>query len=180
MKSYQNAELLKSDTELSILSIEDDIPEKLRYKAVTHSFPNTIDPFLTSNHIIYFPTVSSPLGNSAHCLITLRHGFLPHLDFPLPHKECSTTARLLLTLGLQAFQMVLPLLLLSSPTQYFLAWISLFSLFTSLVKNSPKWFISQCVKAVNNKNHYFKEWKRLQTKKARASFIHSHNVASKP
>ena len=101
---------------------------------------NTIDLFLTSNPSIYSPpTVSSPLGNPDHCLITLRHDFLPQLDRLLP-KESSTTARLngtpfalftLLTLGLQAFQMILPLLLLSSPTQYFLAWIFLFSLLTS-------------------------------------------------
>ena len=45
---------------------------------------NTLDLFLTSNPSIYSPpTVSSPLGNSNHCLITLRHDFLPHLDRPL-------------------------------------------------------------------------------------------------
>ena len=108
---------------------------------------------------------------------------------PLLRKESSTTARLtgtpfalftLLTLGLQAFQMILPLLLLSSPMQYFLAWIFLFLLLTSLVKkNSPKWFNSQCAKAVNNKNHYFKEWKRLQTQQSRTSFIQSRNTCSK-
>ena len=47
-------------------------------------------------------------------------------------------------------------------------------------KNSPKWFNSQCAKAVNNKNHYFKEWKRLQTQHSRTSFIHSPNTCSKP
>ena len=42
---------------------------------------NTLDFFLTSNPSIYSPpTVSSTLGNSDHCLITLRHDFLPHLD----------------------------------------------------------------------------------------------------
>ena len=65
---------------------------------------------------------------------------------PLLRKESSTTARLtgipfalftLLTLGLQAFQMILPLLLLPSPTQYFLAWIFSFLLLTSLVKKIP-------------------------------------------
>ena len=86
----------------------------------------------------------------------------------------------LLTLRLQAFQMILPLLLLSSPTQCFLAWIFLFLLLTSLVKkNSPRWFNSQCAKAVNNKNHYFKEWKRLQTQYSRTSFIQSRNTCSK-
>ena len=46
-------------------------------------------------------------------------------------------------------------------------------------KNSPKWFNSQCTKAVNNKNHYFKEWKRLQTQHSRTSFIQSRNTCSK-
>ena len=84
---------------------------------------NTLDLFLTSNPSIYSPpTVSPPLGNSDHFLITLRHDLLS--------KESCTTTRLtgtpftlftLLTLGLQAFQMILPLLLLSSPTQNLLA-----------------------------------------------------------
>ena len=44
---------------------------------------NTLDLFLTPNPSIYSPpTVSSPLGNSDHCLITLRHDFLPQLDRP--------------------------------------------------------------------------------------------------
>ena len=46
-------------------------------------------------------------------------------------------------------------------------------------KNSPKWFNSQCAKAVNNKNHYFKEWKRLQIQHSRTSFINSRNTCSK-
>ena len=46
-------------------------------------------------------------------------------------------------------------------------------------KNSPKCFNSQYAKAVNNKNHYFKEWKRLQTQHSRTSFIHSSNTCSK-
>ena len=46
-------------------------------------------------------------------------------------------------------------------------------------KNPPKWFNSQCAKAVNNKNHYFKEWKRLQTQHSRTSFIQSRNTCSK-
>ena len=46
-------------------------------------------------------------------------------------------------------------------------------------KNSPKWFNSQCAKAVNSKNHYFKEWKRLQTQHSRTSFHQSRNTCSK-
>ena len=106
---------------------------------------NTLDLFLTSNPSIYSPTtVSSPLGNSDHCLITLRHDFLPHLDRPFGPQRVfhyskadwdSFALFTLLTLGLQAFQMILPLLLLSSLTQYFISWIFLFLHLTSLVKN---------------------------------------------
>ena len=46
-------------------------------------------------------------------------------------------------------------------------------------KNSPKWFNSQCAKAVNNKNQYFKEWKRLRTQHSRTSLIQSRNTCSK-
>ena len=46
-------------------------------------------------------------------------------------------------------------------------------------KNSLKWFNSQCAKAANNKSHYFKEWKRLQTQHSRIYFIHSCNICSK-
>ena len=46
-------------------------------------------------------------------------------------------------------------------------------------KNSHKWFNSLCAKVVNNKNHYFKEWKRLQTQYSRNSFINSCNTCSK-
>ena len=43
----------------------------------------TLNPFLTYNLSIYSPpTVSSPLGNSDHCLITLRHDFFSQLDRP--------------------------------------------------------------------------------------------------
>ena len=124
-----------------VISEPTRVPDRAGDKA------NTLDLFLTSNPNIYSPpTVSSPLGNSDHCLITLRHDFLPQLDRPLLRKESSTTARLtgtpfalftLLTLGLQAFQTILPFFLLSLPTQYFLAWIFLLPLLTSLVKRTP-------------------------------------------
>ena len=143
---------------------------------------NSLDLFLTSNPSIYSPpTVSSPLGNSDHCLITLRHDFLSHLDRPFAPERIfhydkadwdSLRTFTFLTTGLQAFQMILPPLLFSSPTQYFLAWIFSFPLLTSLVKNSPKWLNSQCANAVNNKKQYFKERKRLQTQQSRTSFIH--------
>ena len=73
--------------------------------------------------------------------------------------------------------MILPLLLLSSPTQCFLTWIFLFLLLTSLVKKIP---LSGSIHSVPiTKNHYFKEWKRLQTQHSRTSFIHSRKICSK-
>ena len=108
---------------------------------------------------------------------------------PLLRKESSTTARLtgtpfalftLPTIGLQAFQMTLHLLLLSSPTQYFLAWNFVIpSSYKPGKENSPRCFNAHCAKAVHYKNHYFKEWKRLQTQHSRTSFFHSRNTCSK-
>ena len=65
-----------------VISEPTRVPDRAGDKA------NTLDLFLTSNPSIYSPpNVSSPLGNSDHCLITLRHDFLPHLDRPLvPHR----------------------------------------------------------------------------------------------
>ena len=123
------------------------ISEPSRFPDRAGDKANTFDLFLTSNPSIYSPlTVSSPLGNSDHCLITLRHDFLPHLDRPFAPQRVFHYSKAewnsfriftLLTLCLQAFQMILPLLLLSSPTEYFLAWIFLFPLLTRLVKEIP-------------------------------------------
>ena len=58
-----------------VISEPTRVPDRAGDKA------NTLDLFLTSNPSIYSPpTISSPLGNSDHCLITLRYDFLPHLD----------------------------------------------------------------------------------------------------
>ena len=46
-------------------------------------------------------------------------------------------------------------------------------------KHSPKWFNSQCAKAVKNKNHRFKQWKLHQTLHSRALFIQDRNLCSK-
>ena len=65
-----------------VISEPTRVPDRAGDKA------NTLDLFLTSNPSICSPpTVSSPLGNYDHCLITLRHDLLPHLDRPLvPHR----------------------------------------------------------------------------------------------
>ena len=60
-----------------VISEPTRVPDRAGDKA------NTLDLFLTSNPSINSPpTVSSPHGNSDHCLITLRHDFLPQLDRP--------------------------------------------------------------------------------------------------
>ena len=46
-------------------------------------------------------------------------------------------------------------------------------------KNSPKWFNSQCAKAVKAKNHRFKQWKFLQAPQSRALFVQASNLCSK-
>ena len=64
-----------------VISEPTRVPDRAGEKA------NPPDIFLTSTPSIYSPpTVSSPLGNSDHCLITLRHGFFPHLDRLAPQR----------------------------------------------------------------------------------------------
>ena len=58
-----------------VISEQTRVPDRAGDKA------DTLDLFLTSNPSIYSPpTASSPLRNSDHCLITLRHDFLNHQD----------------------------------------------------------------------------------------------------
>ena len=45
--------------------------------------------------------------------------------------------------------------------------------------SSPKWFNSQCAKAVKHKNHRFKQWKLHQTLHSRALFVQTRNLCSK-
>ena len=168
-----------------VISEPTRVPDRAGDKA------NTLDLFLTSNPSIYSsPTVSSPLRNSDHCLITLRHDFLPHLDRPVApqrvfhyikadwdslrtfHSSYSWSSGFSNDPSSLASFIPDAILLdmdLSIPSSY-----------KSVKQNSPKWFNSQCAKAVNNKNHYFKEWKRLQTQLSRTSFIQSRKLAPKP
>ena len=46
-------------------------------------------------------------------------------------------------------------------------------------KSSPKWFTSQCAKAVKHKNHRFKQWKLHQTPHSRALSVQARNLCSK-
>ena len=155
-----------------------------------HHLQSALDLFLRANPSIYSPlTVSSPLANSDHCLITLRHEFLPHLDRPFAPQRvfhyskadwdslCTLYSSYPWSSGFSND----PSSLASFITDAILLGMDIFipSSCKPGKKNSPKWFNSQCAKAVNNKNHYFKEWKRLQTQHSRTSFIQSHNTCSK-
>ena len=53
------------------------------------------------------------------------------------------------------------------------------SSYTPGKKSSPKWFTSQCAKAVKHKNHRFKQWKLHQTPHSRALFVQARNLCSK-
>ena len=81
--------------------------------------------------------------------------------------------------GILASLMILPLLQPSSLTQFSLVWIFLFPPPIPGKEHSPKWFNSQCAKAVKAKNHSFKAWKHHQTPLSRASFVQAHNLCSK-
>ena len=151
---------------------------------------NTLDLFLTSNPSIHSPpTVSSPLGNSDHCRITLRHDFLPQLDRPLSTQRVFHYRKA----DLDSLRTCYSSYHWSSGFSNDLSSLASFIIDTILFgidlfipscykpgkKNSPKWFNSQCANAGNVKNHYFKEWKRPQTQHSRTSFIKSHNTCSK-
>ena len=140
---------------------------------------NTLDLFLTSNPNIYSkPIVDSPLGHSDHCLITLQH------DILVSHHDKSFSTQKVFyfskadwdSLGLG----------ISNDPSYFASFITNGMLLgmdlfipSSFKKNSPKWFNSQCAKAVKTKNHRFKQWKFLQTPQSRALFVQARNICSK-
>ena len=46
-------------------------------------------------------------------------------------------------------------------------------------KSSPKWFTSQCAKAVKHKNHRIKQWNLHQSPHSRALFVQARNLCSK-
>ena len=65
-----------------VISEPTRVPDRAGDKA------NTLDLFLTSNPSIYSPpTVSPPLRNSDHYLITILHDILPHLDRPFAQQK---------------------------------------------------------------------------------------------
>jgi len=105
---------------------------------------NTLDLLHTSNPGNYsYPILGSPLGNSDHCLITLQHNFVSHQDrssssqkvFHHSNADWDSLCNFsLLTYGILACPMILPLLPPSSLTQFNLVWTFLFHLPVNLVK----------------------------------------------
>ena len=188
--SYSSSVTNPAGREAEALAIVNDltlvISEPTRVPGRAEGKANNIDLFLTSNPSINsLPTVSSPLDNSDHCPITLRHDLLPHLDRPFAPQRVFHYSKV----DWDSLRTFYPWSSgLSKDSSSFASFITdaillgmdLFipSSYKPGKKNSPKWFNSQCAKAVNNKNHCFKEWKRLQTQHSRTSFINSHNTCS--
>ena len=133
--------------------------------------------------------MDSPLGNSDHCLITLQHNFVSHLDRSFFYQKIflyskadwdslrtsfaaypwysglSNDPSSFATFITNAIQLGMDLFI---PSSYKLG-----------KKHSPEWFNSQCAKAVKAKNHRFKAWKHHQTLQSRASFLQARNSCSK-
>ena len=149
---------------------------------------NTLDLFLTSNPSIYSPpTVSCPLGDSDNCLITLRHDFFPQLDrrlapqrvFHYSKADWDSLRTFYSSYHWSSGFCYDPSSLASFINDAILLGMDYFVPSSSKPrKKIPKWFNSQCAKAVNKTNRYFKEWKRLQTQHSRTSVINSRKTCS--
>ena len=149
---------------------------------------NTLDLFLTSNPNIYSPpTVSCPLGDSDNCLITLRHDFFPQLDrrlapqrvFHYSKADWDSLRTFYSSYHWSSGFCYDPSSLASFINDAILLGMDYFVPSSSKPgKKIPKWFNSQCAKAVNKTNRYFKEWKRLQTQHSRTSVINSRKTCS--
>ena len=128
---------------------------------------NTLDLFLTSNPDIYSnPILDFPLGNSDHCLITLQHNFVSHQDR-------SSSSRKVFHYSKDDFDSLRNFFadyprysgLCNDPSS-FAAYITnaiqlgmdvfILSSYKPGKQSSPKWFTSQCAKAVKLKNNHFK------------------------
>ena len=123
---------------------------------------NTLDLFLTSNPDIYSnPILDFPLGNSGHCLITLQHSFASHQDRSSSSQKVFHYCKAGWD-SLRDFFAVYPWYSDYSNDPYSFATfitntiqlgMDLFipSSYRPGKKSSPKWFNSQCAKAVKHK-----------------------------
>ena len=166
------------------------ISEPTRIRDRSGDKANTLDLFLTSNPDIYSnPILDSPLGNSDHCLITLQHNFVSHQDRSSSSQKVFHYSKADLD-SLQNYFNAYPWYSgLSNDPSSFATFITnaiqlgmdLFipSSYKLGKKSSPKWFTSQCAKAVKHKNHRLKQWKLHQTPHSRASFVQARSLCSK-
>ena len=166
------------------------ISEPTRIPDCSGDKANTLDLFLTSNPDIYSnPILDSPLGNSDHCLITLQHNSVSHQDRSSSSQKIFNYSKADWD-SLRNFFTAYPWYSgLSNDPSSFATFITnaiqlgmdLFipSSYKPGKKSSPKWFTSQCAKAVKHKNHCFKQWKLHQTPNSRALFVQAHNLCSK-
>ena len=169
---------------LQLISEPTRIPDRSGEKS------NTLDLFLTSNPDIYsIPILDSPLGNSDYCLITLQHNFVSHQDRSSSSQKVFHYSKADWD-SLRNFFAAYPWYSgLSNDPSSFATFITnaihlgkdLFipSSYKPSKKSFPKWFNSQCAKAVKHKNHRFKQWKLHITPHSRALFEQACNVCSK-
>ena len=151
---------------------------------------NTLDLLLTPNRNIYSnPILDSLLGNSDHCLITLQHNFVSQQDRSSSSQKVFHYSKAHWD-SLRNFFAASPWFSgLSNDPSSIAAFITnaiqlgmdLFipSSYKPAKKSSPKWFTSQCPKAVKHKNHRFKQCKLHQTPHSRALFVQARNLCSK-
>ena len=102
---------------------------------------NTLDLFVTKNPDIYSnPTVGSPLANSDHCLIILKHTFVSH------QKLSFTIAKLNGTLFKPISLHIPPSSFATLITNGILLGMDIFIPISHKIgrRHSPKWFNSQC------------------------------------
>ena len=160
------------------------IPDRSGNKA------NTLNLFLTSNPDIYCnPILDSPLGNSNHCLITLQNNFVSHQDrssssqkdFHYSKADWDSLQNLFAAYPWYSGYSNDPSSFTTFITNIIQLGIDLFvpSSYKLGKKSSPKWFNSQCAKAVKHKNHCFKQRKLHHTPHSRALFVQAHNLCSK-
>ena len=180
-----NAEAFAIVNDLSqLISEPTRIPDRSRDRA------NTLDLLLTSNPDIYSnPILDSPLGNSDDCLITLQHNFVSDQVRSSSSQKVFHYSKADWD-SLRNFFAAYPWYSgLSNDPPSFAPFITNvielgIDLFTPSSnkpgkKSSPKWFTSECAKAVKHKNHRFKQWKLHQTPHSRALFVQACNLCSK-
>lgn len=173
-----------------INSLEQLISDPTRVPDRDGDRANTLDLFLTSHPAIYqTPSVSSPLGLSDHCLITLTHD-----SQQLPKQPQSRKLVFFYDKtdwdSLRDFYATVPWASCfsddpNSTADQITEWIQcgIDSYVPSSFKpgrpNSPKWFTADCQRAVLRKNQAFHSWLVSQSPETRAAYISARNSCSR-